>query len=50
MDACDALQACLNVGTLSGAPKIRATELAARDRSDQARPLCGAIGWLNGDG
>ena len=38
-DAFHALQACLNIGTLSGAPKIKATELLRRVREDQARPL-----------
>jgi len=50
MDAVDALQACLNVGTLSGAPKIRATELLRETEATKRGPYGGAIGWLNGDG
>jgi anthranilate synthase component 1 len=49
-DALHALQACLNVGTLSGAPKIRATELLRRTEKTKRGPYGGAIGWLNGDG
>jgi anthranilate synthase component 1 len=50
MDALDALQACLNVGTLTGAPKIRATELLRRTEVTKRGPYGGAIGWINGDG
>src|SRR5262245_379239 len=50
MDALDALQACLNVGTLSGAPKIRATELLRETEATKRGPYGGAIGWVNGDG
>lgn len=50
MDAVDAIRACLNVGTLSGAPKLRAIELI-RAVEDSARgPYGGAIGWIAGDG
>jgi anthranilate synthase component 1 len=49
-DALHALQACLNVGTLSGAPKIRATELLRRTEKTKRGPYGGAVGWLNGDG
>jgi anthranilate synthase component 1 len=49
-DAFHALQACLNVGTLTGAPKIRATELLRRFEKTKRGPYGGAIGWLNGDG
>jgi anthranilate synthase component 1 len=49
-DALHALQACLNVGTLTGAPKIRATELLRRFEKTKRGPYGGAIGWLNGDG
>ncbi|MGZ8281988.1 MAG: anthranilate synthase component 1 [Allosphingosinicella sp.] len=50
MDALDALQACLNVGTLSGAPKIRATQLLRETERTKRGPYGGAIGWINGDG
>jgi anthranilate synthase component I len=50
MDAVDAIRACLNVGTLSGAPKLKAIELI-RAIEDSARgPYGGAIGWIAGDG
>ncbi|WP_129793113.1 anthranilate synthase component 1 [Sphingosinicella sp. CPCC 101087] len=50
MDALHALQACLNVGTLTGAPKIRATELLRETERTKRGPYGGAIGWINGDG
>jgi anthranilate synthase component 1 len=49
-DALDALQACLNVGTLTGAPKIRATQLLRETEVTKRGPYGGAIGWLNGEG
>ncbi|MBV9883516.1 MAG: anthranilate synthase component 1 [Sphingomonadaceae bacterium] len=49
-DALDALQACLNVGTLTGAPKIRATQLLRETEITKRGPYGGAIGWLNGEG
>ena len=50
LDALHALQACLNVGTLTGAPKIRATELLRETEATKRGPYGGAIGWLNGAG
>ena len=50
LDALHALQACLNVGTLTGAPKIRATELLRTTEVTKRGPYGGAIGWLNGEG
>jgi anthranilate synthase component 1 len=49
-DALHALQACLNVGTLSGAPKIRATELLRAAERTKRGPYGGAVGWLSGEG
>jgi anthranilate synthase component 1 len=49
-DALHALQACLNVGTLTGAPKIRATQLLRQAEVTKRGPYGGAIAWLNGDG
>lgn len=49
-DAVHALQACLNPGTLSGAPKLRATELLRRYEQTRRGPYGGTIGWLSGDG
>ena len=49
-DALHALQACLNVGTLSGAPKLKATELLRRYERTRRGPYGGALGWLSGEG
>jgi anthranilate synthase component 1 len=49
-DCLDALQACLNVGTLSGAPKLRATELLREVEPTKRGPYGGAVGWLSGTG
>lgn len=49
-DAVHALQACLNPGTLSGAPKLRATQLLRRYERTRRGPYGGTIGWLNGEG
>jgi len=50
LDALHALQACLNVGTLTGAPKIRAMELLRLTERTKRGPYGGAIGWVNGEG
>jgi anthranilate synthase component 1 len=50
LDAFHALQASLNVGTLTGAPKIRATELIRETEVTKRGPYGGAIGWINGNG
>ena len=49
-DAVDVLRNCLNVGTLSGAPKLRAIELIRSVESRARGPYGGAIGYLTGDG
>jgi anthranilate synthase component 1 len=49
-DAFHALAACLNVGTLSGAPKLKATELLRRAERTKRGPYGGAVGWVNGEG
>jgi anthranilate synthase component 1 len=49
-DAFDALAACLNVGTLSGAPKIRATQILRATEKTRRGPYGGAIGWINAAG
>ena len=49
-DALHALEACLNPGTLSGAPKLKATELLRRYERTRRGPYGGTIGWLNGAG
>lgn len=50
LDALHALQACLNVGTLTGAPKIRATQLLRATEATKRGPYGGAVGWINGRG
>ena len=50
LDAIDALRACLNVGTLSGAPKIRATELLAAFERGRRSFYGGAVGWIDSAG
>ena len=50
LDALHALAACLNVGTLTGAPKIRATQLLRETERTKRGPYGGAVGWLNGAG
>ena len=50
LDAFDALAACLNVGTLTGAPKVRAMQLLREMEATGRGPYGGAIGWVNGAG
>lgn len=50
LDALHALQACLNPGTLSGAPKLMATQVLRRYETNRRGPYGGTIGWLNGEG
>jgi anthranilate synthase component 1 len=49
-DAIDAIRACLNVGTLSGAPKLKAIELIRAAELAPRGPYGGSIGWISGDG
>jgi anthranilate synthase component 1 len=49
-DFIDAIRACLNVGTLSGAPKLKAIELIRAFERSARGPYGGAIGWIAGDG
>jgi len=50
LDAIDALHAGLNAGTLSGAPKIRATELLRAHERTLRGAYGGAIGWFDSGG
>lgn len=50
LDPFDALAACLNVGTLTGAPKLRATELLRQTERTRRGPYGGAIGWISATG
>ncbi len=49
LDALDVLAATFPAGTLSGAPKVRAMELVAREEQSPRGPYGGAIGWLGLD-
>ncbi len=49
LDAIHAYQACMNMGTLTGAPKIRATELIRQLERRRRGSYGGAIGYLSGD-
>ena len=50
LDCLHAYQACMNMGTLTGAPKIRASQLI-RDVEQQRRgSYGGAVGYLNSQG
>lgn len=50
LDALHAYQACMNMGTLVGAPKIRAAELIREVEKTRRGSYGGAIGYLNGAG
>ncbi|MDE5284780.1 MAG: chorismate-binding protein, partial [Candidatus Blochmannia sp. A2] len=49
-DALHAYSACMNMGTLSGAPKIRAMQLIARFEKEQRGSYGGAIGYFTDTG
>ena len=49
-DCLDAYRACMNMGTLTGAPKLRATELLRQVEGRRRGSYGGAIGYLKGDG
>jgi anthranilate synthase component 1 len=38
------------IGTLTGAPKIRAAKLISELESEGRGPYCGAIGWFSANG
>lgn len=50
LDALDAYRACMNMGTLSGAPKLRATELIRRVEGRRRGLYGGALGYLHASG
>ena len=50
LDALDAYRACMNMGTLTGAPKIRATELLREAEGTRRGSYGGAVGYLRGNG
>ena len=49
-DPFHALAACLNPGTLSGAPKLKATELLRTYERTRRGPYGGTLGWVSGHG
>jgi len=50
LDALHAYQACMNMGTLSGAPKVKATQLIRAVEGKRRGSYGGAVGYLTGDG
>ncbi|WNC69726.1 anthranilate synthase component 1 [Thalassotalea nanhaiensis] len=50
LDALHAYQACMNMGTLSGAPKVKATELIRTVEGERRGSYGGAVGYINGGG
>lgn len=50
LDALHAYQACMNMGTLSGAPKVKATELIRQVEGQRRGSYGGAVGYINGMG
>ncbi|MFP7365425.1 anthranilate synthase component 1 [Corynebacterium callunae] len=50
LDALDAYRACMNMGTLTGAPKLRATELLRGVEKRRRGSYGGAVGYLRGNG
>lgn len=50
LDALHAYQACMNMGTLVGAPKVRASQLIRQAEKTRRGSYGGAVGYLNGFG
>jgi anthranilate synthase component 1 len=50
LDALHAYQACMNMGTLVGAPKVRAAELIRQVEGKRRGSYGGAVGYLAGNG
>lgn len=50
LDALHAYQACMNMGTLTGAPKISAMQLIYQIEKNRRGSYGGAVGYLNGHG
>ena len=50
LDALHAYQACMNMGTLVGAPKVKAAELIRLVEQKRRGSYGGAVGYLSGDG
>lgn len=50
LDAFHAYQACMNMGTLTGAPKVKAMQLIAEYEQERRGSYGGAVGYFNGKG
>jgi anthranilate synthase component 1 len=50
LDALHAYQACMNMGTLVGAPKVKAAELIRKTEGKRRGSYGGAVGYINGQG
>lgn len=50
LDALHAYQACMNMGTLVGAPKVKAAQLVRHVEKKRRGSYGGAVGYLTGDG
>ncbi len=50
LDALHAYQACMNMGTLVGAPKVKAAQLVREIEQKRRGSYGGAVGYLTGDG
>jgi anthranilate synthase component I len=50
LDALHAYQACMNMGTLVGAPKVKAAELIRTVEGKRRGSYGGAVGYLSGNG
>lgn len=50
LDMFHAYRACMNMGTLSGAPKIRAMEIIAKEEKRKRGSYGGSIGYFTADG
>lgn len=50
LDALHAYRACMNMGTLSGAPKVRAMQLIAGQEGTRRGSYGGAVGYFTGHG
>ncbi|WAJ71003.1 anthranilate synthase component 1 [Catenovulum adriaticum] len=50
LDALHAYQACLNMGTLVGAPKVKAADLIRQTEQKRRGSYGGAVGYLTSDG
>lgn len=50
LDVLHAYRACMNMGTLSGAPKVRAMQLIAKHEKTRRGSYGGAVGYFTGTG